>query len=122
MISQKVTNPKGKTTKTDMDTLKQVKVISPTHWMFVSETIHNGKKKFRGAAGGTYSLKGTKYVEELENAEDIQTDYVLEVKGNKLMMQGSLTTPQGEKFIYDEVYLRETTDNKKIAKREKEFQ
>jgi hypothetical protein len=116
MTSQKVTNPKGKTTKTDMATIKQVKIISPTHWMFVAENIENGNKKFRGAAGGTYSLNGTRYIELLENAEDIQTDYVLQVKGNKLFMQGSLINPQGEKFIYDEVYQREVNNSRKFIK------
>lgn len=119
MISQKVTDPKGKTTKTDMATIKQVKVISPTHWMFISENIKDGKKTFRGANGGSYSLNGTTYVELLENAEDIQTNYTLQVKGNKLHMKGSLTTPEGEKYIYDEVYLRETPNNKKLAKLDK---
>lgn len=116
MVTQKVTDPKGKTTKTDMNTIKQVKIITPTHWMFISENIKDGKKSFKGANGGSYSLSGTRYVEFLENAEDIQTDYKLEVKGNKLFMVGSLTTPEGEKYIYDEVYLRETPNNKRLAK------
>jgi hypothetical protein len=120
MISQKVTDPKGKTTKTEMDTLKQVKIISPTHWMFIAENIKDGKKSFRGANGGSYSLNGTKYVELLENAEDIQTDYTLEVKGNKLFMVGSLINAAGEKFIYDEVYQRESPSNKKLAKSDRQ--
>jgi hypothetical protein len=119
MISQKVTDPKGKTTKTDMETIKQVKILSPTHWMFISENIKDGKKSFKGANGGSYSLNGTRYVELLENAEDVQTDYTLEVKGNKMFMVGSLTTPEGEKIVYDEVYLRETPGTKKLAKMDK---
>jgi hypothetical protein len=117
MVTQKVTNPKGKTTKTDMSKLKQVKIISPTHWMFISENIEDGKKKFRNALGGSYILNGTKYVEAIENNEDIQTDYTLKVKGNKLHMIGSLITPEGDKYIYDEIYQREEDIPKKLVKR-----
>jgi hypothetical protein len=115
MMSQKVTNPKGKTTKTDMTRLKQVKIITPTHWMFIAENIENGKKKFRNALGGSYTLHGTKYVEAIENAEDVQTDYTLQVKGNKLHMVGSLTTPEGEKYVYDEIYQREENIPKRLV-------
>ncbi|MDO1448371.1 hypothetical protein Q0590_18995 [Rhodocytophaga aerolata] len=116
MMTQKVTNPKGKTTKTDMSKLKQVKIITPTHWMFISENIDNGKKKFRSALGGSYTLNGTRYVEAIENAEDVQTDYSLRIKGNKLHMVGSLTTAEGEKYIYDETYQREETIPKRLVK------
>lgn len=116
MTSQKVTNPKGKTTKTDMSKIKQVKIISPTHWMFIAEDIENGKKKFRSALGGSYTLNGTRYVEAIENAEDVQTNYTLKIKGNKLHMEGSLTTPEGEKYIYDEIYQREENIPKKLVK------
>jgi uncharacterized beta-barrel protein YwiB (DUF1934 family) len=119
MISQKVTDPSGKTIKMEMDTIKQVKILSPTHWMFIKETIKDGKKTFAGANGGSYTLNGTRYVEYLENAEDVQTDYTLEVKGNKLSMVGTLTTADGKKYIYDEVYMRETPGNKKLAKMDK---
>ncbi|QHT71128.1 hypothetical protein GXP67_32985 [Rhodocytophaga rosea] len=119
MISQKVTDPKGKTTKMQIDTIKQVKILTPTHWMFIKEHIKDGKKSFAGANGGSYTLNGTRYVEYLENAEDVQTDYTLEVKGNKLTMVGTLTTPDGQKTIYDEVYMRETPGNKKLAKMDK---
>jgi hypothetical protein len=115
MISQKVTNPKRKTTKTDMSKLKQVKIISPTHWMFIAENIEDGKKKFKSALGGSYTLNGTKYVEAIENNEYIQTDYTLRVKGNKLYMEGSLITPEGEKYILDEVYQREETIPKRLV-------
>jgi len=116
MISQKVTDPKGKRTKTDMTKLKQVKIITPTHWMFIAESIENGKKKFRGALGGSYTLNGTKYVEAIENSEDSQTDYTLKIKGNKLHMVGSLINPKGEKFIYDEIYVREENIPKRLVK------
>jgi hypothetical protein len=85
--------------------------------MFISENIEDGKKKFRNALGGSYILNGTKYVEAIENNEDIQTDYTLKVKGNKLHMIGSLITPEGDKYIYDEIYQREEDIPKKLVKR-----
>jgi hypothetical protein len=116
LTSQVVTNPKGEKTTTDMAKLRQVKTISPTHWMLIAENTETVKKKLVNAIGGSYTLKGNKYVESLESYEDVKTNYTLRVKGDKLYMVGTLVNEDGEKFVYDEVYQRDDNTAQKVAR------
>lgn len=98
--SQIIKAPDGQSFTTDLTKVKQYKIITPTHWMFVSYHADS----LRGAgAGGTYTLAGNKYVEVMDWAK---SDYTLKVAGDKLHQDGFLTYLNGKKYELHEVYQR----------------
>lgn len=115
--SQTITSPNGKANKTDLSKIRQVKIISPTHWMSIAQTTEDGKMKFVKAAGGTYSLTGDKYAEKSEFEEAVKTDFTLRADGDNLLLTGVRTDEKGEKYGYNEVYQREKETAKKVAGR-----
>lgn len=100
MTSQTGKDPEGKPFNTNMTKIKQYKIITPTHWMFVN---YNTDSLKGGGEGGTYTLKGNKYVEALDWAK---TDFTVKVAGDKFHMDGFLIYPDGKKYELHEVYQR----------------
>ncbi|GEO04041.1 hypothetical protein AAE02nite_17050 [Adhaeribacter aerolatus] len=100
MISQTGTNFDGSPIKTDVSKIKQYKIITPTHWMFIVKNIASDTVS-QGANFGEYTLTGNKYVEKVQGAT---TDYTVRVEGDKFYMKGALITDDGRKAYFDEVY------------------
>jgi hypothetical protein len=57
-----------------------------------------------GGDGGTYELKGNKYIEAL--TDNLKTDFTLRVEGNKLMQDGDIILSDGKRMTFNEVYER----------------
>ncbi len=117
LVSQKITDPKGVLSTTDMTTHKRVKVITPTHWMYIAQSIHDGKKAFTEAAGGTYTLEGNKYTQKHAFDHKMQWESTFRLEGDKLSLNGWSINGAGEKYLFEEVYQREKEMNKKVAQR-----
>jgi hypothetical protein len=67
MVSFSGTDENGKPLKYDLTKVTQYKIITPTHWMFVA---YDSDSLRGGGNGGTYELKGNKYIETLtDNAK-----------------------------------------------------
>jgi hypothetical protein len=90
----------GKPMTRDMAKFPQYKIITPTHWMYV---VYSTDSLRGDGNGGTYTLKGNKYVEIVDSAT---TDFTVKVEGNKLMQDGLLTLADGTKLVLHEVYER----------------
>jgi hypothetical protein len=56
-----------------------------------------------GGDGGTYTLKGSKYIETVDSAT---TDFTVKVEGDKFYQDGTLTLADGRKVVLHEVYER----------------
>lgn len=100
MISQTGTNVDGSPIKTDVSKIKQYKIITPTHWMYITKDIASDTIR-QGADFGEYTLSGNKYVEKLEGAT---TDYIVKVEGDKFYQRGHVILNDGRKAYLDEVY------------------
>jgi hypothetical protein len=118
--SQKITGPDGKSSATDMAKHLKVKIITPTHWMFIAQTNDNGKRMFEKADGGSYTLDGDKYVERSEFENGTRTDFSLRVEGDRLLVAGTQVDAEGKKYGFDEVYQREKETPRKVASRIKQ--
>ncbi len=93
------------------DSLKEIKVISPTHVFFM---VFN-KDSFMYAGAGTYSIEGNKYTENLEYAnfdfssmKGFSFDY--DVQGDKFMQKGILTMPDGTPQPINHTFTRVKSD------------
>lgn len=100
MTSQTGIYPDGKPFRPDLTKIIQYKIITPTHFMLVN---YNTDSLKGDGNGGTYTLKGDKYVEALDWAK---TDYTVNVTGDTFHMDGFIILPDGTKGELHEVYQR----------------
>lgn len=117
--SQKITGADGKAAVADAAGHTKVKIITPTHWMYIAEHKQNGKREFVKADGGTYSLAGNRCQEKSEFVPGMQADYTWRLEGEKLVVAGTQTDADGQQYTFDEVYLREKEPSRKLASRAK---
>ncbi|HSJ69363.1 MAG TPA: hypothetical protein VK921_16900 [Anditalea sp.] len=98
------------------DTINSVKIITPTHWMVYAEEKNQNGTEFMWSHGGTYTLKGNNYVENIETASwedygEVKTDFTIKIEGNTLYHKGSLIMEDGSVVPIDEVWKRANTNN-----------
>jgi hypothetical protein len=101
MVSFSGINANGKPFKSDLTKFTQYKIITPTHWMFVG---YDSDSLRGGGDGGTYELKGNKYIEAL--TDNAKTDFTVKVEGDKYYQDGAILLPDGKKIVLHEVYQR----------------
>lgn len=109
LISQKIMFIDGRSSTSDSSNHIQIKIITPTHFMLLSEVMVNGAN---ACSYGHYTLNGNKYVEHIEYASyeinsTLQTDFTLRREGDKLYQSGIMTNSDGSRVHYDEVYIKE---------------
>ncbi|QMU28052.1 hypothetical protein [Adhaeribacter radiodurans] len=95
--------------QTDTDTLRSIKIITPTHWMLYTESVKEDSSKFIRSSGGTYTLNGDKYVENIqvgswEDYGKVKTDFTYKVSGDKFYQKGTLILGDGTRIPIDEVW------------------
>lgn len=90
----------GEPIKRDVAKFPQYKIITPTHWMYV---VYSTDSLRGDGNGGTYILKGNKYVEMVDSAT---TDFTVKVEGDRFYQDGTLTLADGTKVVLHEVYER----------------
>jgi hypothetical protein len=92
-----------------------MKILNPTHFMFIQETIAGGEREFASAAGGRYELNGDTYIESLDYAswedyKDSQAVFTWRLDGGRWYHKGVLNSPDGNKFLIEEVWERVDVD------------
>jgi hypothetical protein len=105
-------NPLVGTWERQTDSIWSTKIITPTHWMVYVEykEIPKGNStKFFGAAGGTYTLMGTKYIEYAQvvsrsDFEKSKTDFTVKMENDKFYQKGTVTLADGTVIPIDEVW------------------
>jgi hypothetical protein len=79
------------------------------------ETIAGGEREFVSAAGGRYELNGDAYIESLDYAswedyKDSQAVFTWRLDGGRWYHKGVLNSPDGNKFLIEEVWERVDVD------------
>ena len=93
------------------DTLKEIKIISPTHVFFI---VLN-KDSFAYAGAGTYTIEGNKYTEHLQYANfDFSAmkgfTFNYDVQGDKFIQKGMLTMPDASPAPVNHTFTRVKSD------------
>jgi hypothetical protein len=102
-------NPLVGTWEIKTDSIRSIKIITPTHWMVFTEAIPGDSSKFVRSQGGTYTLAGDKYIEKITVASwpdygKEKTDFTFKVSGKQFHQKGTLTTADGTVVPIDEVW------------------
>lgn len=107
LLSTNYTRTDGTKHADTQESVDALQVITPTHWMYVS----NRDKKFEHAMGGSYSKQGDKYALSLDFASFSKkrfgkTEMREKLVGDVLTITGSSTFPDGKKFTWEDVFQR----------------
>lgn len=106
-LSSSYTNFDGTKNSHTNATTTRFQLITPTHWMRISHR----NNKFEHAIGGTYILKGDKTYPSINYSSGPigltgKAEMTERVKGDKLYVSGILTSPDGKKFTWDDIFER----------------
>jgi hypothetical protein len=90
----------------DTATIRETKIITPTHYILIAMDRDNGDWKFNRSYAGTTKFDGAKYYEIPVMSsnpifENVKTDFDWKIVGNEFIQSGSITRPDGKKIILD---------------------
>jgi hypothetical protein len=111
MVSIKGVNAAGEKFYNDTTTVRETKIITPTHYILIAQDVENDSLIFNRCYAGTIRLEGNKYIEEptISSAalfDNVKTDYTWTVQGDKFIQSGTFTRPDGKKVTLDEMVFR----------------
>jgi hypothetical protein len=111
MVSIKYINVDGEKLSIDTSSVREVKIITPTHYMLVAHDVQGDSLVFNRSYSGTIKLEGNKYIEYPKQAsvqifENVKTDFTWKVEGDKFIQAGTIIRPDGKKVILEEMIFR----------------
>ncbi|HTE31906.1 MAG TPA: hypothetical protein VK666_16105 [Chryseolinea sp.] len=111
MVSVTGTNAEGKKFSLDTTQIREVKIITPTHYMLIAQDVRGDSLVFNRCYGGTVTFDGNKYVEtpiqaSIQIFDNVKTDFTWRVDGDVFTQSGSITRPDGKKIILDALKFR----------------
>jgi hypothetical protein len=111
MISIKGINADGERFSFDTTTVRETKVITPTHYMLIAHNVEGDSLIFNRSYAGTLRLEGNEYIEEpvissLPIFDNVKQNFLWKVDGDKFIQSGTFTRPDGKTIILDELVFR----------------
>jgi hypothetical protein len=111
MVSIKGINAAGETFSDDTSNIREVKIITPTHYMLIAHDVEGDSLVFNRCYAGTVSFDSEKYVEvpllsSVPIFDNVKTDFTWRVEGDKFIQSGTLIRPDGKKIVLEELVFR----------------
>jgi hypothetical protein len=111
MVSIAGVNVDGEKFKLDSTTIRETKIITPTHYILMARDNENGNWKFNRCYLGKTKIDGSKYYEiPLASSEpifeNVKTDFDWKVEGNEFIQSGFITRPDGKTITLDKFVFR----------------
>jgi len=114
MISIKARGAGGEPFFLDTTSVREIKVITPTHYMLMAYTIEGDSLVFNRAYAGTVVFEGQRYLERpefssLQIFDNVNSNFTWKVEGNRFIQSGSFTRPDGKTIFLDEMIFERVT-------------
>ncbi|MDF9798078.1 hypothetical protein OKW21_003341 [Catalinimonas alkaloidigena] len=108
MISSKVIDVDGNEILQDNSNAREIKIITPTHFMFIAHDIKDDSLIFKGSIAGTVNVEGDRYIESpiyssAEEYNHFKTNFSWQVDGDQFIQRGTITLADGSKVILKEL-------------------
>lgn len=108
MISIKGTGYDGKAFFADTSTLREIKIITPTHYMLIVHNVKGDSLVFNRSHAGTVRLEGNQYIECQRTAswadlKPVDLPFNWKVEGDKFIQSGTLTRADGKTATLEEL-------------------
>lgn len=111
MVSIKGINAAGEKFSDDTSNIREVKIISPTHYMLIAHDVEGDSLVFNRCYAGTVQFDNAKYNEtpllsSVPIFQNVKTDFTWKVEGDKFIQAGTLVRPDGKKIILEELVFK----------------
>ena len=111
MVSVKGINAEGEAFYRDTATVRETKIITPTHYILIATDVRGDSLVFNRSYAGTVSVVGQNYVEtpvvsSLPIFENFKADYTWKLEGDRFIQSGVATRPDGKKIILEALVFR----------------
>lgn len=112
MVSIKGINAQGERFANNTSTTREIKVITPTHYMLIAYDVEGDSLVFNRCYVGKVEIRGNTYNEipmlsSVTIFENVKTDYTWKVSGDKFIQSGTLIRPDGKKVILEELIFQQ---------------
>jgi hypothetical protein len=111
MVSIEGVNVDGEKFKLDTTTIRETKIITPTHYILIAQDKENGQWTFNRSYAGKVKFVGDQYYEVPEISslmiyENVTTDFKWTVKGTQFIQTGRITRPDQKTIVLDRFEFR----------------
>src|SRR5688572_2492630 len=111
MVTIKGIDANGEKFTADTSTIREIKIITPTHYMLIAEDVEGDSLVFNRCYAGSIKIDGDSYNEipMLSSApifDNLKTDFKWKVVGDRFIQSGTLIRPDGKKVVLDELVFR----------------
>jgi hypothetical protein len=114
MVSIKGINAEGERFAFDTSSVREIKIITPDHYMLIAHTVEDDSLIFNRSYAGEVKLKGNQYIEtpllsSLPIFDNVKSNFLWKIEGDKFIQSGTFTRPDGKTVILDELVFRKVT-------------
>lgn len=111
MVSVKGISADGEKFFRDTTSIREVKVITPTHYILIAHDVENDSLIFNRSYAGTVRLEGNKYMEtpqisSLPIFDNVKSNFTWKLEGDRFIQSGTFTRPDGKTVILEELVFR----------------
>lgn len=111
MLSIQYINAEGKKLSVDTTSVREVKIITPTHYMLIAHDVQGDSLVFNRSYAGTIKLDGDRYIEYPTQAsvqifDNVKTDFTWKIEGDKFTQAGTIIRPDGKKIVLEAMVFR----------------
>ena len=111
MVSIKGISANGEKFSIDTSSVREVKIITPTHYMLIAHDVQKDSLVFNRSYAGTIKIDGNKYIEYPTQAsvqifDNVKTDFTWKIEGDKFTQAGTIIRPDGKKVILEAMVFR----------------
>jgi hypothetical protein len=105
----------------DQSGVREMKVITPTHYMIISHRVVADTLVFEKAIAGSIKITGPKFVETAmysSNKDDLKgkTDFTFKIQGDKFIQAGTVTLADGKQIKLEELVFQRVTSPESYPK------
>ena len=108
MVTIKGIDANGEKFSSDTSAIREIKIITPTHYMLIAQDVAGDSLVFNRCYAGAVKIDGDSYNEipMLSSApifDNVKTDFKWKVVGDRFIQSGTLIRPDGKKVVLDEL-------------------
>ena len=100
MVTIKGINANGEKFSSDTSAIREIKIITPTHYMLIAQDVEGDSLVFNRCYAGTVKIDGEGYIEipivsSVPIFDNVKTDFKWKVVGDRFIQSGTLIRPDG---------------------------
>ncbi|HET9486061.1 MAG TPA: hypothetical protein VFO54_01430, partial [Chryseosolibacter sp.] len=106
MLSGKGINADGEPFSIDTTTVKETKIITPTHYMLIAWDVDKDSLMFNRTMAGEVRLEDDKYIEiptqaSVQIFENVKADFTWKLDGDIFTQSGTIVRPDGKTVVLE---------------------